>query len=147
MSYFTPEKEDHSSRFRESTPKTPKTHLFRKKKDTPEKEVPSSRFTESTPKTPLEKKEIEIIFEKEWNEVERSRGLVNDHIDQAKREQKKVLINIKIAKNTAEQYDKKMEFDELTVLLETETQKYVILKSLIKKKSTKSQIIVPYGLF
>ena len=141
---FTPEKEVFSSRFRESTPKTP----FGRKKYTPEKEVPSSRFKESTPKTPIiPDTEIEPIYEEQWKKVKESRGLVNGHIEEAVREQEIVLINIENAKDTAERFNEKMELEELTVLLKTETAKYEILKSLIKKKSTKPQIVVPYSLF
>lgn len=143
---FTPEKEVPSSRFRESTPKTP---FGRKKKDyTPEKEVPSSRFKESTPRTPLVRnRKLQPPFDEIWENIEKNRNEVDMHIEQAIREQKNVLMKFENGIETAEEYQEQIELKELQGLLKTETEKYNTLVSLRDTPPIRSQIVVPYSLF
>ena len=134
---FTPEREVPSSRFRESTPKTPK-----------EKEFPSSRFKESTPRTPIFKNRVlPPLYEEMWKNVELSRSKINEHIMDAIKEQQNVLIQLQNGIETAEEYDEKTESEELTGLLKTENVKYQQIVSLLNTIPTRSQIVPSYGLF
>lgn len=161
MSYFTPEKEDPedpedpSSRFRESTPKTP---LFRKKGNTYTPEIEDDKYRrmkEYTPKTPQianddEKEDEELTpsqfnFKKYFLKIRRIKKMADKHINGAILEQKRVVEVFKTAIDYGKQFKKDTE--ELEKLLEIEEEKYEILKSIIEKKPIRSQIIVPYGLF